>query len=103
MTYEEILQGLKKKVAEDPLEGTAVYQFRLSGEGGGDFYVDVVEGKSQVHEGLAEEPHLTVSMTVGVFNALAEGKMSTTSAFFSGKIKIKGDMSLALKLQGLLG
>ncbi len=103
MAYEKILAGVKEKVAENPLEGTAVYQFRLDGEEGGDFYVDIVEGKGQVHEGLAEEPSLTVSMTVEDFRALAEGKMSATSAFFSGRIKIKGDMSLALKLQSLLG
>lgn len=34
---------------------------------------------------------------------LASGKMNPTMAFMQGKIKVKGDMSLALKLQSLLG
>ena len=37
------------------------------------------------------------------FLKLAEGKLNPTSAFMSGKLKIKGDMSLALKLQSLIG
>jgi putative sterol carrier protein len=103
VTFEEILAGVREKVAASQLEGTSVYQFSLSGEQGGDFYVQVVDGKGQVEEGVAAEPDVTVSMTEQVFNALAAGKMSATSAFFAGKIKLKGDMSLAMKLQSFLG
>ena len=34
--------------------------------------------------------------------AIATGKMNATSAFMQGKIKVKGDMSMAMKLQSLL-
>ena len=34
--------------------------------------------------------------------SIATGKMNPTSAFMQGKIKVKGDMSLAMKLQTLL-
>jgi putative sterol carrier protein len=33
---------------------------------------------------------------------IASGKMNPTAAFMQGKLKVKGDMSLAMKLQGLL-
>jgi putative sterol carrier protein len=103
LTFAEILTGVREKVASSQLEGTSVYQFSLSGDEGGDFYVQVADGKGQVKEGVAEEPDVTVSMTDQVFKALAAGKMSATSAFFAGKIKLKGDMSLAMKLQSFLG
>lgn len=103
MTFAEILTGVREKVASSRMEGTALYQFSLSGDEGGDFYVRVADGGGQVEEGVAEEPDLTVSMTDQTFRALADGKMSATSAFFAGKIKLKGDMSLAMKLQSFLG
>lgn len=103
MTFAEIMEGVGKKVDSSTLEGTALYQFRITGEGGGDFFVDIREGQGQVQEGLAEEPNVTVTMEKEDFLAMVAGKMNATAAFFSGKIKIKGDMSLAMKLQSFLG
>jgi putative sterol carrier protein len=34
---------------------------------------------------------------------MLDGKLNATSAFMAGKLKVKGDMSLAMKLQSLLG
>ncbi|NLA04878.1 MAG: SCP2 sterol-binding domain-containing protein, partial [Firmicutes bacterium] len=37
------------------------------------------------------------------FGSLLDGKLNATSAFMAGKLKVKGDMGLAMKLQSLLG
>ena len=103
MSFQEIVAKVKVKVVESKVEGTSVYQFCLSGDSGGDFSIAIEDGKAEVKEGLAETSNLTVTMSDADFISLMEGKLNPTSAFLAGKIKVKGDMSLAMKLQALLG
>ena len=103
MTFQQTLAILREKIESAKLEGTAVYQFCLSGENGGDFYADVVEGKGEIKEGMADEPAITISMSDDDFGGLMTGKLNAVGAFMSGKIKVKGDMMLAMKLQNMLG
>lgn len=79
------------------------YQFDLSGEGGGKWVVDLTEPGGKVFEGDKADPGVTVSMAASDFVALVEGKLNAQMAFLQGKLKIKGDMGLALKLQSVLG
>ncbi|OPL11073.1 MAG: hypothetical protein AVO34_02970 [Firmicutes bacterium ML8_F2] len=81
----------------------AVYQFDLSGDGGGVFHVVVEDGKMTTMESAHDNPNITISMTAEDFNNMLDGKLNATSAFMAGKLKVKGDMSLAMKLQSLLG
>lgn len=103
MTFQETLAVLRGKMATAKVDGQVVYQFCLSGDNGGDFYVSAADGKAELHEGLAESPNLTVSMADTDFEQMIGGKLNATTAFMAGKIKIKGDMMLAMKLQSLLG
>jgi len=79
-----------------------VFQFDLSGENGGVWHVALADGDGHVAEGPAENPGVTISMAAEDFVALTEGKLDGTMAFMSGKLKVKGDMGLAMKLQTLL-
>lgn len=81
----------------------AVYQFDLSGDNGGVFHVKVADGSAVLEEAAHDSPNITISMAADDFDALLDGKLNATSAFMAGKLKVKGDMSLAMKLQGLLG
>lgn len=81
----------------------AVYQFKLTGDDSGVFHVIVENGKPEVIETAHDDPNITVTMATEDFKAMLDGKLSATSAFMAGKLKIKGDISLAIKLQGLLG
>jgi len=103
----EILGNLTTKIeAADPakMKGvSAVYQFDLTGDGGGVFHVAVDDGKPTVVEAAHDNPNITISMAAEDFNNMLDGKLNATSAFMAGKLKVKGDMSLAMKLQSLLG
>ncbi len=79
------------------------YQFEITGDGGGSWVVDLTKTADFVSAGSIDEPGVTVTMTAKDFVALVEGKLNGQMAFMSGKLKIKGDMSLALKLQQILG
>lgn len=80
----------------------AVFQFDLSGENGGVWHVELANGDGHVAEGPAENPGVTIAMAAEDFVALTEGRLDGTMAFMSGKLKVKGDMGLAMKLQTLL-
>ena len=105
--FKGILDNLTKKIgAADPekMKGvSAVYQFDLSGDNGGVFHVTVDDGKATVVESEHDNPNITISMAAEDFDAMLDGKLNATSAFMAGKLKVKGDMSLAMKLQSLLG
>lgn len=79
------------------------YQFDLTGDGGGKWAVDLTEGSGAVTAGELEEPAVTITMEATDFVDLVEGRLNGQMAFMQGKLKLKGDMSLALKLQQILG
>ena len=45
---------------------------------------------------------LTLTMTDAIFVQIADGTMKPQTAFMRGKLKIKGSMGLAMKLQGVI-
>ncbi|RKP05441.1 SCP2 sterol-binding domain-containing protein [Thamnocephalis sphaerospora] len=53
-------------------------------------------------EGAAEKPEITIAIAEPDFVALAEGKQNGQKLFMGGKLKIKGNMMLAMKLDGIL-
>ena len=79
----------------------AIYQFELSGDGGGQFWVKVKDGTFETGDGVHDAPTITVSASAEDYIAVVNGDMNAMSAFMQGKIKIKGEMSLALKLQAM--
>lgn len=74
----------------------ATYKFVLSGDGGGTFLVDLKQALTVTEaDGAAA---CTVSMAASDFVDLFEGRQNGQALFFSGKLRVDGDMSLALKL-----
>lgn len=80
----------------------AVYQFNISGPGGGQWQVDCTQAGGAISVGVAPAPKCTVAATDQDFLAIVNGKMNAQMAFMSGKLKIQGDMGLAMKLQQIL-
>ncbi len=81
----------------------SVYQFNISGPNGGQWTVDCTHPGGSVTAGTAAAAKCTVSATDADFLNIVTGKLNAQMAFMSGKLKIQGDMGLAMKLQQLLG
>lgn len=90
------------KVNKDKIQGmNCVYQFNITGDGGGEWNIAIANGEAVVSQGAAEKPSITITMESGNFLNLLQGKLNGQMAFMTGKLKIQGDMALALKLQSV--
>ncbi len=99
--FEKHIPGRLESKPELAKQINNTYQFDITGDGGGKYVVDLKQSK--VFEGTIDGPGVSVTMSATDFVALVAGKLNGQMAFMQGKLKIKGDMSLALKLQQLLG
>ncbi|HLR08832.1 MAG TPA: SCP2 sterol-binding domain-containing protein [Bacillota bacterium] len=79
-----------------------VYEFHLKGDDGGTFQMIIDEEGPRAIQGTEKEPQCTLEMNTDVFRSLVAGTLNPTSAFMGGKLKVKGNMGLALKLQTVL-
>ncbi len=79
----------------------AVIQFDLAGEGGGTWHAAIGGGACTVTEGAHGEPTMTLSLEAADYVALIAGELEPTMAFMSGKLRIDGDMGLAMQMQSL--
>src|SRR5512142_3488645 len=80
----------------------AIYQFNITGPGGGAWSVDCTQPGGKIQPGSAPNAKCTVAATDQDFLAIVNGKLNAQMAFMSGRLKIQGDMGLALKLQQIL-
>jgi putative sterol carrier protein len=74
------------------------YNFDI--EGAGRWLVKVDDGSIEVTEGTGEAD-CTISTSEESFMKIVSGEQNPTTAYMTGKLKIKGDMSAAMKLQKL--
>jgi putative sterol carrier protein len=96
--FRQLPSKLDAEAAEDM---NAVYQFDLSGAQGGQYVVTIREGACQVKEGRHEDPHVILSMAGEDCMKVLNGELSGPAAAMSGRIRISGDMGLAMQLRTL--
>jgi putative sterol carrier protein len=95
----EFFEGLEGRVDPSKTAGMSnSYLFEI--EGAGTWKVDVDDGSVRVTEG-AGEADVTISASEENFQRIVSGEQNPTSAYMTGKLKIKGDMGAAMKLQKL--
>jgi putative sterol carrier protein len=98
-TVQEFFQNLESRADSSKTAGmTNSYLFDI--EGAGRWKVDVDDGKVSVSEGDGDAD-ATISASEETFKKIIAGEQNPTSAYMTGKLKVKGDMSAALKLQKL--
>ena len=76
-----------------------VTQVNIDGSNGGEWTVTIRDQKMEVTEGSHQSPTLAIDMAEADFLDLVNGKLSGEKAFFTGKIKFKGNITVALRLR----
>ena len=98
-TVKETFDGMAGRFKPERAAGTnAVVQYDISGEGGGTWNAVIKDGACAVAEGPGTNPALTLQMSAQDWLDMTSGKQSGQMLFMSGKLKLKGDMGLAMKL-----
>jgi putative sterol carrier protein len=99
-------QDIRENMKANPAkvkEINAVYAFVINGDTGGSWVVDLTKEGGEVREGAGDGANVTITCDADTFVKVATGKMPGPQAFMTGKLKIKGDMNLAMKLGKVLG
>lgn len=102
VSLEDFFRSLPSKLDMEAAEGLdAVYQFDLSGPAGGQYHLVVAENTCQVGEGSHPSPHVTITMSGEDCVRVLTGKLDGSAVFTSGRLRIDGDLSLAIQLKML--
>ena len=108
MALADVLADIRKRVEVEASpeklgDLNAVFQFEITGDETAVVHAEVADGKAELVEAAHDSPNVTIIMSVDDLAKLVAGELNATSAFMAGKLKIKGDMPLAMKLQSLIG
>src|SRR5215831_3649277 len=101
-TVAEIFEAMPNNFNPAAASGmTKSLQWNITGEQGGVWAFKVDNGACELVPGGVEKPDVTFTISDKDWMSLAEGKLDAQSAFFSGQLKIAGDMGLALRVPQL--
>jgi putative sterol carrier protein len=81
----------------------AVLEFVLEGEGGGLFQLSLCEGCVEGRAGAPERADLRVRLDVATWRELNSGVLSAPEAFLRRRVRVEGNLVLALKLHFIIG
>ena len=101
-TIQQIMEHLPEAFVADNAVGiNAVVQGRFTGAEAGDWAIAIRDGACTVQPGTDPKPQLTLTMDSQDFKDLINGKLNPMTAFMQGKIKLSGDIALAMKFTNL--
>jgi len=98
MSLETLTQGVRDSVGDDSgLGATVKFDFGDDGK----IFVDGLSSPNTVSN-EDEDAQCTIGISMENFEKMATGDLDPTAAFMSGKLKVSGDMSIAMKLGSVL-
>ncbi len=100
-TAREFFEGLEGRIDPSKTAGMSnSYVFDI--DGAGTWRVDVDDGSVAVVEGEGGgDADATISASEDTFQQIASGDLNATTAYMTGKLKVRGDMGAAMKLSRL--
>jgi putative sterol carrier protein len=78
-----------------------VFQFDVTGEGGGNWNITIKDGACQVQEGTHEAPTVTLTMSAETWLGIVNKELNGMQAFMSGQLQATGDVMLASRIEQL--
>jgi putative sterol carrier protein len=85
-------------IPEKAQDVDAVIQFKFTGEEAGEWNATIKDGKVDVERGTHPSPRMTLTADSSDYVKIFTGELDGMQAFMQGKIKLAGDLNLAMKL-----
>ena len=101
-TCEESFKEMHKSFKPDVAGAlNATYLFDISGTKGGKWTLCIQNGQCELNPGVKGNPSVTISISDQDWLAIHKGSLNSQMAFMMGKLRVAGDMGLAMKLQSI--
>ena len=98
-TPQQVFDGMRQSFQAQKAKGVhARYQWELSGPNGGEWWIDVNDGTYKMAKGKISDPNVTFIATDKDWVAICHDQLSGTWAYFTGRLKVRGDQGVARKL-----
>jgi putative sterol carrier protein len=99
ITIEELMNKMPKAFLPEKAEGVeAVIQYHLTGDEAGDWVVTIGDQKCDVEKGTTDEPTMTLRADSQDYKDIILGKIDPMTAFMQQKVKLTGNLNMALGL-----
>lgn len=100
--FNEDLPGAIAKNPDAARQIGAKYQLNITGDGGGEWFIDVSDSGPKAEQGNPGTADCTITIATEDFQKLVENPQANgMQLFFAGKLKVTGNQMLAMKLQKL--
>ncbi len=98
-TPQDVFDSMRAEFHADKAAGVhARYQWEISGPRGGDWWIEVDDGKMKMGKGKVPNPNVTFIVSDRDWVAISNNQLSGVWAYMTGRMKIHGSQSLARKL-----
>jgi len=99
LTVADLMSKMPKAFLPEKAPGMdAVIQFKFSGEEAGDWFATIKDDKCTTQQGVHPDAKMTLSANSSDYIKIFTGELDGMQAFMQGKIKLAGDLNLAMKL-----
>ena len=101
ITVEELMSRMPEAFIAEKAKGVeAVVQYNLTGEEGGKWVITIANDECTVVPGETENPTMVLTADAQDYKDVVTGKQDAMQAFMKGKLRLSGDLGLAMKLTG---
>ena len=103
MTMTELFEAMPARLnSAAAAKVNKTIQWNITGDDPGVWAIQINDGAARLFPGGIEKPDVTFTVTSKDWLTIAEGKLNAMNAFMTGKLKVAGDMGLAMKVPQLL-
>ena len=99
LTIAELMEKMPGAFIPEKAQGVdAAIQFKFTGVEAGEWNAVIKDGKVDVTQGAHSAPNMTLTADSNDYIKIITGELDGMTAFMQGKIKLAGDLNLAMKL-----
>ena len=99
LTVEQLMEKMPGAFMPEKAQGVdAVIQFKFTGAEPGEWIAAIKDGKVDVSRGAVPSPRMTLTADSSDYVKIFTGELDGMQAFMRGKLKLAGDLNLAMKL-----